>query len=211
MPQKRGFHTVCSPWPLVQAWQHCILRSPHDSGQGGTDTDAPCSRAVACEADRARTAVHRTQSRAALLILSLQQWPPPHASSAGPIAAAAVVPGCSVTPRPPCPLWTAFGAVSRHLPVPVGRDGARRDLAMGHQAPQGDQELPGQRHDSKLPQPGTPLPGALLIPPTEVAVWLPVHPAPCQYDHEPTGPFTTRFTDPLLALRLPGVIRRGRQ
>jgi hypothetical protein len=33
--------TTFSPCPLVQEWKHRILRSPHDTGQVGTSTDAP--------------------------------------------------------------------------------------------------------------------------------------------------------------------------
>ena len=62
--------TTFSPCPLAQEWKHRIRRSPHDTEQVGTSTDAPFELAVACEADPARTAMRRTKSRDVLLILS---------------------------------------------------------------------------------------------------------------------------------------------
>src|SRR5438132_2244009 len=101
---------------------------------------------------------------------------------------------------------TAFGAAPCDLPVPVGDDGARWDLAMGHQPPQGDQELPGQSHKAQLAH-SSPLHTARLIPSAQVTRWLPVQPSPSQCDHEPPQSCAARFTDALLALRLPRVIR----
>ena len=54
--------TTFSPCPLASEWKHRILRSPHDIGQVGTSTDAPFSRAVAHEADPARTTGRRTKT-----------------------------------------------------------------------------------------------------------------------------------------------------
>src|SRR5688500_4783184 len=89
--------------------------------------------------------------------------------------------------------------------------GAWRDDALGHVAPERNQELAGKRHDRDPADPPTPLPDACAEPDTQGGVRLMAEPEPGELDHGMAQAAVAGFRDALLAVGSAALPRARRQ
>src|SRR5207245_11202467 len=123
-----------------------------------------------------------------------------------------VRPGAVIERLPPgCTVAPSFLRFRPGIPLRRLESGAFRHHAELEEAPQRDQQLPGEGHDPHLPGAGPAAAEARLIPSAQAAARLIPQPAPGQLDGDRTDVPTPRLADPWLPALVATLALRRRE